>query len=1013
MNLARLAIEKKTITLVFTFILLAGGVTAFINLGRLEDPQYTIKQAVVYTQYPGASAQEVENEVTETLETEIQQLAQLKKVESSSRRGLSVITVEIRDQYAKEALQQIWDELRRKISAAQLELPPGAGPSVVNDDFGDVYGIFFAVSGDGYSYAEMKTFVDMLRRELLLVDQVAKVSLYGVQSECVYVEMSNNRMSQLGIAPTQIYAALQQKNLVSNAGDVRVGSEYIPIDLTGDFQTADQIGNMLISGGGTNNLIRLRDVAEIKRGYIDPATNLLRYDGRPAIGVGISIVPGGNVIRLGEAVKQKLKVLEYKIPVGMELNVINYQSELVQESVNGFLVNLLEAVIIVIVVLMIFMGLRSGLIIGSVLLLTIGATFLIMYVQGVNLQRISLGALVLALGMLVDNAIVVTEGILIQRSTGVESKEAAAQTVKQTAMPLLGATAVAILAFAALGLSKNSAGEFTRSLYQVMLYSLLSSWVLAVTVTPLLCHMFLKPKKLNVGQDVYHGLIFRWYRRLLTRALRFRVATILSMVVLLAVSMYGFQFVPKSFFPASSRPEFLVDYWLPEGTHIERTAADLREIEKYVEGLPGVNGVTTFIGQGSLRYVLSLAPEFPNSAYGQLKISVDDYRKIDELSRQVQDYIAAQYPDAISLPQKFALGPGEPGKIRARFIGQDPDVLRRLAEQALDVMRKNPNAKDLRQDWRQRIKVLRPVIADAQAERNAIGPQEVAAAIRESFAGRSVGIYRDGDDLLQIIVRPPDSERSRVDALNSRQIWSPAAGKMIPLTQVVSQFDTTWEDGIIKRINRERAIEAICDQKSGTAEALRTAIAQEIEAIPLPTGYTLEWGGEYEDSNDANQSVLVNMPLTMLLMVLIVIMLFNALRQPLIIFLCLPLAVIGVTAGLLASGMPLGFMAILGFISLTGMLIKNSVVLIDQIDIEIRLGKSTLNAIMDASVSRVRPVMMAAITTVLGMAPLLQDAFYSSMAVTIMSGLTFATILTLIVVPVLYAVFFRADPVPA
>ena len=1008
MNPARMSIRYGTITVVMILLIMVGGIYSYFHLGQLEDPEFTIKNAIVTTQYPGASALEVENEVTETLEIAIQQLAQVKQIKSDSSHGLSIINVEMKEIYRSKELAQIWDELRRKVGAAQAGLPPGAGPSSVNDDFGDVYGIFFALTGDGYSYAEIKNVADDLRRELLLVKEVAKVELYGTRTECVYVEISSAKTSQLGIAPSRIYSALQRKNLVSDAGRVRVGSEYIPIELAGDFKTAEEVGNILLRGGSGEKLIRLRDVAEVRRGYVDPPTHLLRYDGRPAVGLGISIVPGGNVVRMGAAVKSRLEELKPDIPLGIDLNVINYQSDLVEEAVNSFLINLAEAIIIVIVVLMVFMGLRSGLIIGGVLLLTIAGTLMAMKYHGLNLERISLGALVLALGMLVDNAIVVTEGILVKKSQGVDSEEAAAQTVKQTALPLLGATAVAILAFAALGLSNNSAGEFCGSLFYVMLYSLSVSWLLAVTVTPFLCHRYLKPKLLEADMDPYHGFMFTIYKVVLKRALRFRVLTVSAMIVLMVAAVIGLQSVPNSFFPDSSRPSFLVNYWLPQGTNIERTTGDMEELEKFVAEIPGVQGVSSFIGRGPLRYFLPLSPEFPNPAYGQLKVDVDDYLKIDEMLPVIRKYAETHLPDAQCITQKYMVGPGASGKIRARFIGPDSKILRELANRVEKIMDETPNTKDIRHDWRERIKVIEPVLANAQAERNGIGPTDVAENLMEGFSGKSVGVYRDGDDLLPIIVRAPEAERASVDALKRRQIWSNVAGRMIPLTQVLAGIKTGWEDDLIKRRDRKRSIEAICDPVTGTADALLTVIRPKVEAMKLPPGYELEWGGEYEDSKNANESIFAGLPVTMILMVLVVIMLFNAIRQPLIIYLSLPLMVIGVTAGLLATGLSMGFMAILGFISLSGMLIKNAVVLIDQIDLEIGEGKETLPAIKSASVSRVRPVLMAAATTVLGMLPLLQDPFYSGMAVTIIGGLSFGTLLTLIVVPVLYSLFFRA-----
>lgn len=1008
MNPANFAIQRKTTILILTLVLLIGGTASFFKLGRLEDPEYTIKMAVVTTAYPGASPQEVEEEVTERLETEIQRLAQLKEVSSRSMRGLSIITVEIQDHYLADDLPQIWDELRRKVSAAQVYLPPGAGPPMVNDDYGDVYGIFFALTGEGYSPAEMKEYADLLKKELLLVPDVAKVELYGVRREAIHIEISSRRMSQLGISPSQIQGALLSKNLVADAGRVRVDDEYISLDPRGDVHSVEDIASMLIGDTASGGLIRLRDLAEVRRGYIDPPDHLLRIDGQPAVGLGVSIVTGGNVIRLGRSIKKRLAELETVTPLGVEMHTIAFQPDLVAGAVDGFLVNLAQAVVIVILVLMVFMGLRSGLIIGGVLLLTIASTLLIMDLQGIDLQRISLGALILALGMLVDNAIVVAEGILIKMSRGRKSEDAAAETVKQTGLPLLGATVVAVLAFAALGLSNNSAGEYTRSLFLVMLISLMVSWVLAVTVTPVLCLLFLKPKPVGPGGDPYQGVFYRAYRGILTACLRFRLITVVLLLALLGGAVYSFQFVEQNFFPTSTRPEFLVDYILPQGTDIHRTSADLAELEKYVGGLEGVESVATFIGQGSLRYYLALDVEFPDTSYGQLKVVVSDYRRIDALISDIRAKVRGNYPDATCLTKKFRLGPGASGRIRARFTGPGADELRSLAQQTMDIMAADPNAADIRHDWWERVKVLQPVIAKAQAERNAIMPADIAAALKWFVDGNTVGVFRDGDDLLPIIARPPEGERTSLAALESAQIWSPAARRMIPLRQVVLDIETRWEDPIIKRTDRKRTLEVICDPKVGTANALLAKLRPKIEALGLPPGYSLEWGGEFEDSAEANASVLGNVPLTTLLMFLIVVALFNKLRQPIIVFLCLPLSIIGVTFGLLAAGLPLGFMAILGALSLIGMLIKNSVVLIEEIDSQIKSGKSKLAAIIDASVSRFRPVTMAAITTVLGMTPLVMDAFYRSIAVTIMSGLSFATLLTLIVVPVLYAIFFRA-----
>jgi multidrug efflux pump subunit AcrB len=757
-------------------------------------------------------------------------------------------------------------------------------------------------------------------------------------------------------------------------------------------------------------------VAQIKREYLEPSRLNMRLNGQPAVGLGISIVSSGNVVDMGRAVKEKLKQITQKAPVGMEVGIVSYQSDGVSRAVNSFLINLLEALLIVFFVLLIFMGWRSSLVIGSILLLTIGGTFVAMWLWNIDLQRTSLGALILALGMLVDNAIVVTEGILIKTGQGKDSVKAAGETVKQTALPLLGATVVAVMAFASIGLSDDATGEYCRSLFQVMLISLGLSWILAVTATPLFCVTLLKPgkkAKTHENTDPYHGTIYRIYRKALGGALRFRWLTVLVMAALLAGSVYSFKYVQKSFFPDSTRPQFIVDCWMKQGDHIRETDKLAQELETFLLKQNHITSVASFVGQGSMRFALTLQPEKPNPSFAQLMVSVDDYTKIPELQKKVRDYARANCPQAQIFTRKFLLGPGAPGKIRARFSGPDPNRLRELAAQAKSIMAENPNAKDIRTDWRQRTKVIRPLFSPVEAERTGINRPQVATALKSAFEGKIAGVYREGDKLLPIIVRSPLSERKDIESINNIQIFSPVAGRMIPLRQVVSGIETTFEDPIVRRRNRMRTITVICDPAKGTADTLLSQLRPQIEALKLPAGYKLEWGGEYEDSKDSQESLFDNVPMPLLIMILSVIMLFNALRQPVIIFLCVPLSVIGVTAGLLLTNLPFGFMALLGLMSLSGMLIKNAIVLIDQIDLEAKQGKDLFSAISDASVSRVRPVTMAAVTTVLGMIPLAFDAFFNSMAVSIMSGLAFATILTLFVVPVLYAIFFKAPRNPS
>jgi multidrug efflux pump subunit AcrB len=842
MKITEFCLENRTTTLFLTIVAIAGGIFSFNNMGRLEDPEFVIKDALVITPYPSATAEEVELEVSDEIEMAVQQLGQLFEVESRSSRGLSTVTVTIKDQFGKDLLPQVWDELRRKVGDAQSNLPPGAGPSIVKDDFGDVFGVFLAIYGEEYSYAELYDVAKFLRREFLLVQDVAKVDIFGDQSEVVYVELDRDRLSQLGLSPGVIIDELQSRNIVSNAGRVNIGDDFVAIDPTGLVDSVEEIGGIMISGGAGESQIFLRDVAEVVRGYQEPPPNKLRYDGKNAVGIAISTAQGGNVVTMGEAIKDKFRDIADRIPLGIEFGVVSMQSDSVTTSINSFVVSLLQAVVIVIVVLLFFMGLRSGLLIGFVLFLTIAGSFVFMSSAGVLLERISLGALIIALGMLVDNAIVVVDGMLVRIQQGMDRSKAAVAVVKQTAWPLLGATVIAVLAFAAIGTSQDNTGEYTRSLYTVILISLMLSWVTAVTVTPLLCVMFLKaPEGEGAAKDPYGGKFYQVFRGFLNGCIRARWLTVALVVGAFAASLYGFGNLEQSFFPNSTRPQFMVDYWLPQGTRIERTEADVKTIEEYVRGVEGVTHVTSIVGQGAPRFLLTYTPEKQNSAYAQLLIDVENSTQLDAISEQVQAYLEANYHDAVPQIRKFILGPGDPGKIQARFIGEDLNVLRGLAHKAEGIMHSHPNAFGIRQDWRERTMVVKPIIAQEQANLNQITRQMVAATIMQAFQGLTVGVYREGDELLPIILRAPDSQRLDVASIRNVQIWSPAAQRMIPLRQVVSGFETVFEDDIIYRINRQRAIVVLSDPREGEGPPLLNDLRPQIEAIELPPGYRLEW----------------------------------------------------------------------------------------------------------------------------------------------------------------------------
>lgn len=1013
MNLAEASIRNKTVTLVFAALLLVLGVWSYIQLPRLEDPEFTIKDALIVTSYPGASADEVANEVTDVIELAAQQMEQLSRVVSRSERGRSTVTVTIKDQYDSHSLPQVWDELRRKVSDAQRQLPPGAGPSVVFDDFGDVFGIFFALTGPDYSETQLYDTAKLLRRELLLVNDVKKVEIFGRQQEVIYIELARDRMAQLGIRPETIFAALREQNVVVPSGLVDTGPLSLTISPTGEWTGVEDFENLLIRASDGGNLVYLRDIAIVRRDLIDPPTTSLRYDGKRSIGIGISTVGGGNVVTMGAAVEQRVRELGSKIPLGMELQKISFQADTVTEAINDFVANLGMAVVIVFVVLLLAMGLRSGLLIGAILLITMSGTMIIMDMTGIILERISLGALIIALVMLVDNAIVITEGMLVGMQRGKDKLQAAKEVVSQTAIPLLGSTAIAILAFGAIGLSDDKTGEYCRSLFVVLLISLGLSWVTAVTITPLFGYLFLKSNPEGDGAkpaDPYAGVIYRVYKGLLLPCMRARGVTIMALLVMLVAAIFGFGFLKNSFFPDSTRTQFMVDVWLPGGTRLDETDRVTGEMLASIQSMPDVTHVSTLVGQGGLRFLLTYSPERFDPSYAQFLVDVTGHQVIDDVLPKVQEQLAARYPDALIIAKRFLLGPGEGGRIQIRFSGADYATLRGLASQAIEVLRRDGGAKGIRIDAREPVTVLRPQFSEIQARLTGITRSDLGATLETAFSGRRVGVYREQDELLPIIARGPEAERADPDSIRDVQIFSPVAGRFIPIRQVVSDFTTELEDPIVMRRNRIPTITVHADQASGLASTLFGRIRNSVEAIPLPAGYRMEWGGEHEDSSQAKAALAGTLPAFLLMMVIIVICLFNCLRVTLIIWLTVPLSIIGIVVGLLLFNQPFGFMALLGALSLSGMLIKNGIVLVDEINTQLAGGKAGWDAVVEASVSRVRPVSMAVLTTVFGLIPLLFDVFFGAMAVTIVVGLLFASALTLIVVPVLYVTFFRIKP---
>jgi len=1012
-SIARVSIEKPVLTWMIVLTCLLGGVWGFFDVGRLEDPAFSIKEAVVFTPYPGATAEEVEAEVSDALETAIQQMGQLHEVRSESAPGLSEIHVEVRDQYAGDELPQIWDELRARVNDARGSLPPGAGQPVVFDDFADVYGIFYAVIAPGYSDAEVRDLAKLLRRELLTVEGVSKVEADGVPEERLYLEIPQENLARLGLPVQAVVSAVSTENQVVETGDVRAGDRLVRLSLPQRASGVEALESLLVNPRDAGETLRLSDIAEVRRAAVERAGMYIYHNGDRAFTLGVSGQADANIVDVGEGVEARLRALEPDLPVGVRIEPIYEQHVAVSAAIDGFLVNLAASLAIVIGVLCAAMGWRAGVAVGAVLLLTVAGTLMAMGALDITMQRISLGALIIAMGMLVDNAIVVTEGVQVAVERGEDRMTAAEDAVASTQWPLLGATVIGVMAFSGIGLSPDSTGEFMFSLFAVIGISLGLSWLLAITVAPLAAyHLFssVEPREGAVNE----GGLYTGYRGLLSAALRRRGLTLVGLVVFTVASVIGFGSVKNSFFPESNTPMFYVNLLEPQGTDILVTDRTVRDVAAHVQTLDGVEAVDAFVGGGATRFMLTYAPEQPSTAYGQLIVRARDLQVIPRLEAAITEHVRTGYPDVEVRTERIVFGPPAGAQLEARIKGPDAQVLRALAEEATARLRAEGDVTDLRNDWRQRELVIEPDIVDERARSIGVTREDIGEALRFLNEGLNVGLFREGDDLIPIVARAPTQERVEAEALSDRLIWSPAQNAYVPMNQVVAGFELVARDALIQRRDRVRTLTIQANPPEGeTAASAFVRFSAILSDIDLPRGYSVEWGGEYEASQEANASLGGVLPFSFIVMLMVSFLLFMKVRQPLIIWAVVPMSICGVTWGLLLTGTAFSFTALLGFLSLSGMLIKNAIVLVDEIDRRIRRGAEGAAAVLEGAVSRMRPVMLAAGTTILGMTPLIFDAFFRGMAVTIIAGLAFASVLTLVAVPCLYAAFFglprRAD----
>jgi len=1011
MDIARYSLTKPINIWLISLCFLIGGMIALKSIGRLEDPAFTIKQAVIMTYYPGAGAEKVEKEVTEQIEIALQQMWQLEKVESESKPGFSRVTMEVKPTIDGPLLPQIWDELRKRLSDIHGQLPQGASSPIVIDDFGDVYGLYYALTAPDFSAYQMREFSRIIRRELLTVDGVAKVSVNGILAEQIVVNIDTYKIAGLGLSFPDIQQILASNLQPFAGGRIKVGDKQLRIPVAAATNRIEEIENISFVLPGKNASIKIKDVASLTLQPVDIPSDIKRYNGESAITLSISAQNEVNIVEVGKLIETKLAQVLAEFPAGIFVSPIYNQAKIVDKAVSGFVLNLEISVAVVTLALCLFMGWRSGIVVGGTLLITVLGTVLIMWLYGLQLERISLGAMVIAMGMLVDNAIVVAEGMMLRMEKGKSAMESASFIVKRTQWPLLGATIIGIAAFSGIGLSDDATGEFLFSLFAVVLISLMLSWILAVTLTPLLGKYFYKVGQPTTNEET-PSLLHKSYLALLRNALHYRVITVIILVTITVTAFASFGLIKQGFFPNSNTPNFFIHYWGPQDNDIRATQKHMKAGEALILETEGVDALTTFIGQGADRFTLVYGPQMPNESYGLYLVRVEDASQIPQISKNLAERLRTVNPNAEYFAQVMQFGPGGGAKLQARFSGADPVVLRELAEQAKAIYLQDGAIRDVRDNWRSKGIMLMPEFDDNAAGVAGVSRNDFNQAIQFYTSGLTLGQLQEGDYVYPIVAKNSRQINSNSDDqlanLENGLVWSASQRSYIPFKQVSGKLSFDSEEMLINRRDRVRTITVMAEAGyDETAGAALTRIKPLIENIELPDGYMLEWGGEYESSGKAQKALGQGLPLGFLVMFIISVLLFGRARQPLIIWLVVPMAIVGVVAGLLLADLPFGFMSLLGFLSLFGMLIKNAIVLLEEIDLQIAEGKIAAQAIVEASLSRLRPVSLAAITTILGVMPLIADPFFADMSVTIMGGLAFATLLTLIAVPVLYSIFYK------
>lgn len=1037
MDISKWAFNNRNLVHFFIAILMIGGGWSCYQMSKLEDPEVKVKLAMVITTYPGASAHQVELEVTDVLEKKIRTMGNVDNIESYSYNDLSLIQVELRSTVSTDDVEQCWDMLRRKVNDARSALPTGVGTPIVKDDFGNVYGMFYALTGDGLTDHELADYAELIKRELTNLDGVDRIELYGQRPECINISLLQDRMANLGVKPLEVLGTLNGQNQTTYTGYYDNGDQRIRVTVNNKFQTVEDIGNMLIQGHEDDQL-RMKDIARIDKEYESPTRNEMFYDGERAIGILIAAASGTDIVKVGTEVEDKLNQLEEeRLPAGVECQKVFYQPERVGDSLGTFVINLIESVIIVVLILMIAMGFKNGMIIGISLVVTVFGSFLFLQMMDGTMQRVSLATFVLAMGMLVDNAIVIDDGILVDLKAGKNRMEAMTAIGRQTAMPLLGATLIAIIAFLPIFLSPDTAGVYTRDLFIVLAVSLMLSWILALMHVPLMANRYLKIQadRNTTDKREYKGRIYASLRAVLHFGLAHRWSFVIVMAALLGLSVFGYRYMRQGFFPDMQYDQLYMEYKLPEGSNSTRVLQDLQEIENYLKTREEITHVTASVGGTPGRYNLVRSIANPSLAYGELIIDFTSDKALVENMNEIQDYLTAHYPDAYVKLKRYNLM-FKKYPIEVQFLGPDPAVLHSLADSARIIMERSPEVCLITTDWDPQVPVLTVEYDQPAARSLGLSRNDVSMSLLTATSGIPIGSFYDGIHKDNIYVRCLDEKGQPINDLNNAQVFSsiPSLNGLLneetfvklksgtlskdgliesimsstPLTQISKKVDIRWEDPVVPRYNGQRSQRVQCSPVPGIeTEKARAAIAGQIEQIDLPEGYSLKWQGEKAANSQSMKYLFKNFPLAIILMIAILIMLFKDYRKPIIIFCSIPFVLIGVVAVMLITQKTFNFVAIVGTLGLIGMIIKNGIVLMDEITLQLSQGTEPISALVNSAQSRLRPVMMASLTTILGMIPLLTDAMFGSLAASIMGGLLFGTLITLIFIPVLYALFFH------